>query len=208
MGQPENSAILSRCYTSEFECPSAHRGHPLAANYVAIIGPGTIWRKDGTVSVKDISNRSVTVMAIECADSERHWAEPYVLTDEEVLDRLKKGQGNSISTAHPSVVNVLFADGSVYGVRADLPLSHWRKLLAGQYNNIDELESGIEEDPSDPVPEKIAISPPSEPENAWPYLFAIPVWLISVTLLFYRAWHSRPARKTAGASGTTESAAG
>ena len=128
-----DAEVLNLCIIPEFRCPSAKpTKNRFSANYVAIIGPGTIWREEGTVSMKDIADPSVVIMAIECADSEKHWAAPYSLTAEDVLERLKTGQGMCISSAHPSVINVLFADGRVVGIRSDMPISQWRKLLMGQ----------------------------------------------------------------------------
>ena len=88
-----------------------------SSNYVAIVGPGTIWRKEGAVSIKDLANPSLTVMAVECIDSDKHWAEPYALTAEEVLERMKTGKRMRIGSLHPAVILVLFADGNVHAFR-------------------------------------------------------------------------------------------
>ena len=92
------------------------------------------------MSIKDLANPSLTVMAVECVDSDKHWAEPYALTAEEVLERMKTGKGMRIGSAHPAVILVLFADGSVHPLRADMPISLWRKLLMGEIKNIEELD--------------------------------------------------------------------
>ncbi|MCC6125330.1 MAG: DUF1559 domain-containing protein [Pirellulales bacterium] len=191
---PHNAKILRELKIWIFDCPSAFGKPDDFSSYLAIVGPGTIWRKEGPVSLNDLRDPAVTVMAVECAESDMHWAEPYTLTAEEALERMKTGKGMRISTAHPSVVNVLFADGHVEPLRADMPISLWRKLLMGEIKSIGELESW-EEDPNDPSPVNMSVykSPPKTGE--WAYLLSILVWLISLALIFYRAWDSRKIAK-------------
>jgi hypothetical protein len=179
-----NAGIL-QVKISLYDCPNAvYVNKGFATNYTAIIGPGTIWRKEGAVSMKDLANPSLTVMAVECVDSDKHWAEPYVLTAEEVLERMNTGKGMRIGSAHPAVILVLFADGNVQPLRVDMPISLWRKLLMGDIKNFEELNDW-RENPGNRPPQF----------GLWAGVLSFVVWLISVLLLFYRAWASRDDRK-------------
>lgn len=102
-------------------------------NYMAVIGPGTIWRENGTVRLSDLSNGSAyTVAVVEVANSGIHWAEPGDLTVEQALEGLETGKGMRISTTHPDSINVLFGDAAARCLPAKKSLSIWKKLLAGE----------------------------------------------------------------------------
>ena len=117
-------------------------------------------------------------MAVECTGSDKHWAEPCVFTVEEALERMETGTGMRISSAHPNRVHVLFADGTVEGLRANMPISMWAKLLMGELKSRDELQEyqATAGEPSD---------------NPVPFMLSILVWLVSIAMLFRRAWKSR-----------------
>jgi prepilin-type processing-associated H-X9-DG protein len=103
---------------------------------------------------------------------------------------MKTGKGTRISTVHNGVVNVLFADGSVVGLQADMPISLWRKLLVGEIESRDELDNW-KPNPDDPAPVNLWIDQPPPPPGKWPLLLSVVVWIFSLALLFYRAWYSR-----------------
>ena len=112
-----------------------------STSYMAIIGPGTAWREDGPVKLSDLPDGgSHTVMAVEVVNSGVHWAEPRDLTVDEALEGLKTGKGLRISTAHPGCINILFADGSVRTLPSKMPISVWKKLLAGEITDLDNIE--------------------------------------------------------------------
>jgi hypothetical protein len=167
---------------------TTRKASDFSANYIAIIGPGTIWREDGVVKREDLPNSSLVVAAVECADSDKHWAEPYSLTVEEALERMTSGKGMRISTAHRNgCVSVAFGDGSVRSLRADMPISLWRKLLMGEIKSLNELEHWTS-GPDDETPIYLWINQQPPPPGKWPFLLSVFVWLISLGLLFYRAW--------------------
>jgi prepilin-type processing-associated H-X9-DG protein len=188
---PHNAKILETLRIPQFVCPGVfQKESDFSSSYAAIIGPGTIWRKEGPVAIKDLAKPSAIVAAVECVTSDKHWAEPYAITVDEALERMKTGKEMRISTAHQSVVNVLFADGHTEAILIDLPISQWRKLLMGEVKSTDELtyeSSG----PDDPLPVQMSVFKPEPNLGEWPYLFSILVWVISVIMLFYRAWDSR-----------------
>jgi prepilin-type processing-associated H-X9-DG protein len=204
---PHNAQILGQLRICEFDCPSAGKeAKDFSASYVAIIGPGTIRRSDGPVSIKDLPNGSSrSVMAVECINSDKHWAEPYILTAEEVLERMKTGKGMRICTAHHNYINVLFADGGVRGLQTDMPISLWRKLLMGEIESLGELDNW-KASPADPPPKNLWINQPPPPPGKWQFLLSILVWLVSLALLFRRAWKS--GRMIAAAQQNAEEGAG
>jgi hypothetical protein len=186
-----NAKLINKLCIPEYVCPSdATNTMPCYTNYIAIIGPGTTWRDDGLVKFSDLPDHgSHTVMCIEVANSGVHWAEPRDLTVEEALEGLRTGKGLRISTAHPNCINILFADSSVRTLPSKMPISVWRKLLAGEITDVDNIESMI--DPSAPDMVDVSVNvPPYEP-NQWLIILSIIVWLLSVALLFRRAIISR-----------------
>jgi hypothetical protein len=190
--EPWNSSHnskLSSEYILEYQCPW-HNSYEndSTTNYVAIIGPGTAWREDGPVKRSDLpDNGSHTVMVVEVVNSGLQWAEPRDLTVDEALEGLKTGKGLRISSAHPYCINVLFADGSVRTLPAKMPISVWKKLLAGEIKDFDDIEEMI--DPSAPDKVDVYVLPPQP--GKWLIILSIIVWLLSVALLFRRAIKSR-----------------
>lgn len=92
----------------------------LHTNIVAITGPGTAFDGDRRCRLTDID--ADTIMAIEIADSDIHWAEPGDLSIGDVPQSIVEGlDGDG--------VGVLFADGSVFFLRADVPLADLKKFF-------------------------------------------------------------------------------
>lgn len=93
----------------------------LNTNVAAITGPGTAFDEDHVVSVLDLDHD--TILVVEIADSSTHWAEP--------------GGDLSIGNVPESIVrgvdgtgfNVLFADGAVWFLKADVPLENVEKFF-------------------------------------------------------------------------------
>jgi hypothetical protein len=117
------------------------------------------------------------------ADSGIHWAEPYSLSADEILANMHAGQGVRISTYDPTGVNILFANGSVRHLPLKMPLSLWRKILAGEVTNYANIESQIGFGATDVV--DVYRGEPGL--NIW----AVIVWLIAVGMFFRRAIKSR-----------------
>ncbi|MBN2579807.1 MAG: DUF1559 domain-containing protein [Pirellulales bacterium] len=186
-----NAKICGPVPIPTFQCPDAYRGtNDCTTNYLAVIGPGTAWRKEGPVKSSDLpDDNSRTVMVVETVNSGVHWAEPYDLTVEEALARLKsdlKGEPLTmdknnpeprISSNHSGKINVLFADGRILTFPKKMPLSLWEKLLAGNVKDVGALSDQY--------------FPKSPEPSHWSYLLSLLVWLLSVVLLFRRAMISR-----------------
>jgi prepilin-type processing-associated H-X9-DG protein len=188
---PGNKATLSKLCLADFTCRCVnHKDGDCSANFVAVVGPGTIWRESRSVSSVDLPNPSLTVAAVECAESEGHWAAPNFLTVDEALERMKTGKGTRISTVHNGYVHVLFADGQVLSVSHSMPISRWRKLLMGELKGLGELENW-KSNSNDLPPVKLWLNEPSPPEPKWPFVLSVVVWLIALGLVFERAWRYR-----------------
>jgi hypothetical protein len=195
---PRNAEVLKQLFSDVYKCPSASRGkiNNFNTNYVAVIGPGTAWHKDGPVKLSDLPDGGKhTVMVVEVVNSGVHWAEPRDLTVKEVFEGMKTGKGLRIYSMHPAVVEVLYADGHVQYIPKELSIAMWEKLLAGEIKDIDNIENIIDGSPS----AMVNYLPDDEPDNPseteprmWPVIFSLIVWLLSVFLLFRRAINSRP----------------
>jgi prepilin-type processing-associated H-X9-DG protein len=196
---PHNAKLLSRVLP-EYKCPSdIHDRYNFSTSYVAVIGPGTAWHEDGPIKLSDLPDGgSRTVMAVEAVNSGVHWAEPRDLTVEEALEHMKTRQGLRISTAHSNKISVLFADGRVCWLPAKMPISMWRKILAGEVKDTNSINGNIDESAPDMVDVSIFVP------NIWPappepgeVILALIAWLLSVVLLFGRAIESRRKPETA-----------
>jgi hypothetical protein len=92
----------------------------LNTNVVAIIGPGTPFGGDWTGGLDDLDPD--TILAIEIANFDAHWMEPGDLHIDDVPASITQGidgQG----------VHVLFADGEVWYLDADVPLADLKKFF-------------------------------------------------------------------------------
>jgi hypothetical protein len=160
--------------------------------YMAVVGPGTAWRSDRPVSFSELPDGgSHTVMFVEVANSGVHWAAPRDLTVEEALEGLKTGKGLRISTDLTTRTSISLADGSARSLPTKMPLSLWKKLLAGELSReeIDNIKTLI--DPNAPDMVEVSINPKGFEPGTWGIVFGILVWLFSLVLLFRRAIKSR-----------------
>lgn len=112
---------------SLFACPSGpnydrtrsaefHASNPRLTNYVAITGPGTIFPGENqTISTSDITDGAEnTLLLVEIANSDIHWAEPRDLQVEEMSFKINDPTRPSISSPHEYGPGVIFADGLYY----------------------------------------------------------------------------------------------
>jgi hypothetical protein len=205
---PYNAKICRQASIDIYQCPAADREkNDCTTNYVAVIGPGTAWRKEGAVRLSDLPDGgSHTVMLVETVNSDIHWANPQDLTVEDALERMqdeqmgsvwkiawrqmKKGSPLVLSTAHSDSINVIFADGTVRHLPASMPLSLWKKLFAGEVKDLDAVEDNSFNTESDLVDVRMPTRL-LRILRRWPFLLSLLVWLFSVVLLFRRAVKSR-----------------
>jgi hypothetical protein len=163
-------------------------------SYVAVSGPGTFWREDRAITPSELPDGgSHTVVLVETADISLHWAKPYSISVEELLENTKNGKGLRISTNHHGRTHALFADGSMRFLPAKMPISLWEKLLAGELT-VDQLENiDTMFDSESDSPDMLDTRQPLEINLGNEYIFylSILVWLLSISLLFRRAVKSR-----------------
>ncbi len=191
---PHNAKVLNQ-RLPELTCPVDNNENDLSTSYIAIIGPGTAWHEDGPVSLSDLPDSgSHTVMVVESVDSGVHWAEPRDLTVEQALEGMKTGKGLHVSSNHSSVINILFADGSVRSVPKKFLISTWEKILAGKVKDFDSIEEDADTSPS----QLAHLESEDQPGNSFPTdvkkclaLLIFALWMLSIALLFRRAIKSR-----------------
>ena len=134
-----NNSKLSAGRPSVYVCPSdasAGLKRQDATNYVAIVGPTTVWPGSTSTTYQDIrKGTSYTIMVVEMADSNINWLEPKDLAFDDACRGLASDKRPIISSQH-SIENkgyfqqpvreatVAFADGHVCmvgdGISSDL----------------------------------------------------------------------------------------
>jgi len=87
---------------------------------VAVAGPGTAFDDGHCLSIADLSPN--TILAVELRHSGIYWAEPRDLDVSEIPDSITSGfDGDG--------VHVLFADGTVWYLRKEVPLDDLKKFF-------------------------------------------------------------------------------
>jgi hypothetical protein len=115
---PKNLACLAAFngpFESLFRCPESTA--PIGSgftNYVMVVGPRTAAPPTGAMKVSDISDGPAhTVMIVEIADSDIHWAEPRDLEFDKMSFKINDASRPSISSHHIGGAMVMTADGAV-----------------------------------------------------------------------------------------------
>ena len=115
--EPWNSPTNSRLAVgmAEFyQCPcDQDRPGSIFTNYVAIVGPGTIFQGDQPVALSDIHDgASDTLMVVEIADSNISWMEPRDLDVRRMSFLPNDPSHPSISSRDPGGPGAVLADGA------------------------------------------------------------------------------------------------
>jgi hypothetical protein len=117
---PSNRWLLNMYHP--IYCWSTDRGAGglRCTNVAAITGPGTAFDCERTVRLGEIPAN--TVCLIEIHDSDTYWMEPGDLRVDNITESIVRGiDGDG--------VHVLFADGTVWFISADVPFNNLRKLF-------------------------------------------------------------------------------
>ena len=112
------------------QCPSGGlEGTPLV-NYVAVVGPETMWPGSKCTRLADPADPDVrTIMLVEIANSDIHWMEPRDLTFEQAMAGIQPESGLGISSEHPRGIQYVTASGGVYALKRNIDPNELRKLL-------------------------------------------------------------------------------
>lgn len=116
-----------------YQCPSqpdTKQPRQPTTNYMMVVGPHTI--SDGVHSRKlaDITDGAAnTIMIVEVADSDVHWAEPKDLNFDELDFKINSGKRPGISSHHRGGVNVIFCDGHQQFISAQMKPETIKALL-------------------------------------------------------------------------------
>lgn len=125
---PHNKSLLSG-NVEVFRCPSRRSGiGKPTTTYVAVIGPNTAWRSDGTVvSARDFTDgMSNTILLVEIKEAGIHIFEPRDLSLDQMTTTINSPVGQGISSDHRFKaeslgVHVLMADGTVRWLPNNVP---------------------------------------------------------------------------------------
>ncbi len=111
--------------------PNRDRPECLRTNVVAVVGPGTAFEEGQELGLEDLD--SDTILAVEIAGFDVHWAEPGDLHVDEVPESITAGpDGGGLC--------VLFADGAVWFLDSEVPLENLRKFFTIEGAKQDERE--------------------------------------------------------------------
>jgi hypothetical protein len=127
---PKNAKLrLDKHRCEEFQCPSASNQEPAITNYVAVVGPNTMWL--GCKPAKPAADGSDNdkILVIEIVNSDILWMEPRDLTLEQALDTICSKKGVGIGSVHPSGINYVTVGGEVRTLPQDIDRESLRKLL-------------------------------------------------------------------------------
>lgn len=133
---PNNSKLHDRV-VSIFNCPSDHSYQDsTSTNYVAVVGPETMWPGSRKLKKSDITDISITILIVEKASSDIHWMEPRDLDMNKMDMLMKQGvtpinreTGECMSSKHLGMAHASFTDGSLRAVSDDIVTDVLRALL-------------------------------------------------------------------------------
>lgn len=98
-----NNRKLAGSMPNEYCCPSSEDSqYELGmTNYVAVVGPKTVWPEGETVKMDDIPDGTGnTIMLVEIADPDIRWMEPRDLSFEEAVRGVNPKSERGISSPH------------------------------------------------------------------------------------------------------------
>ncbi len=137
-----NNRLLADEMPIEYRCPSVRNPGPYT-NYVAVVGPETLWPGERAVSLKGIENAWATIHFVEIADSDIHWMEPRDLTLAEAAAGVNINRHRGISSNHPGGASCWMLVGGRYFLRDGTSTEVLRALLTiGGEEKLDVTKNG------------------------------------------------------------------
>ena len=127
---PNNRELAARM-PEVFACPGQDGAHTGRTQYLAIVGPETVWPEQYASSIRDVfDGTSNTIQVVEWADSDVTWLEPRDVS-------YREARRSPLRVTHPpgsdeGVQHALFADGSVRGIPPHAEPRIYRHLLTAR----------------------------------------------------------------------------
>jgi hypothetical protein len=126
---PDNRKLAKRM-PELYAFHGAYRPGNTTANYLAVVGPETVWPGSQTVTSEDVSDGwSTTILLVENLGSDVHWMEPRDLTFADADFAVHNPRGISSPHEEPAVVTL---SGSPWQVNKELTAETLRALLTIQ----------------------------------------------------------------------------
>jgi hypothetical protein len=132
--KPWDAAVNKRVATAlssggagAFQCPGAQTEGTPWTNYVAVVGPNTLWAPGKCTKLAE--KNADKILLVEIVPSDIHWMEPRDLTLEEVLRFARGEPGPTISSGHPGGINCVMGDGACRTLDRDIDVETLRKML-------------------------------------------------------------------------------
>ena len=121
---PRPTVFACRVYDS---VPHVRKSH---TNYLAVVGPETVWPGASPISVSDIADEKWnTALVIEVRDADIPWLAPDDLSMEEASVPPTGDKGRRPSSIHNGASHVLMGDGTVRYVGFNVSPDVWRGIL-------------------------------------------------------------------------------
>ena len=117
-------------------CEEFSPATPFPTNYVAVVGPGTVWPDGKLVNRDELNNGgSNTIMIVEISHSDIHWMEPRDLPLEELTVWLDPQHKPRLFGNHIEGGMVAYADGHVEMLSRDLTIQRLKALVTAAMND-------------------------------------------------------------------------
>jgi hypothetical protein len=144
-----NNKQLGSYRDSPFQCSSMERDRGCASDYVAVVGPDTMWPGAERVRLPSLdADDQDTILLIEMPDSDYSSLEPRSPTVEEFLERVKSPDGKGIRCLHRKGLAYLTVGGEVRWFPPETDPKAIRRLLARdprcEVVPLDKMMPGIE----------------------------------------------------------------
>ena len=125
-----NNSKLSKEMPAVFRCPSDTGNPGTQTDYVAIVGPETIWQPNHGTTFKEIEDgSSQTIAVVEASGAGISWMEPRDLPFSALAKGINPKQGIGISSHHPGAVIAVFGDGHTQTIQESIPLKLLKALF-------------------------------------------------------------------------------
>jgi hypothetical protein len=128
---PKNAKMnLDKDRWSEIQCRSQdHVSEPAITDYVAVVGPNTMWAGCEPVSAAADGSDKDKILLIEVINSDIVWMEPQDLTLQQALDNIQPKKGIGIGSHHRDGIHYFTVGGEVKTLDPNIDRESLRKLL-------------------------------------------------------------------------------